>query len=126
MVFEVRRLLWTIEFVSPSSKYLIDRTYRLRLATTDPMTHTIYIADNMSISMTNRVLVHELAHVIMFSYDLLPKIHSVVPRDRWIDAEEWVCNFIADYGYEIFSIAYNIMGENAWFYLPSKLERLVS
>lgn len=75
--------------------------------------------------MTNRVLLHELGHCVMFSYGLLDDIHSVVPPDRWIDAEEWVCNFIADYGREIFSVAYDIMGEDAWMYVPYRLEKLI-
>lgn len=41
-------------------------------------------------------------------------------------AEEWVCNFIADYGLKIFQSAYEILGDQAWLYVPYELERLVA
>lgn len=52
-------------------------------------------------------------------------IHRAVPRHLWIDAEEWVCNFIADYGLQIFQIANTVLGEEAWQFIPYELERLV-
>lgn len=39
----------------------------------------------------------------MFSFDLLRDIHRMVHPEYWLEAEEWVCNFIADYGLLIFS-----------------------
>lgn len=41
----------------------------------------------------------------MFSYGLLEAVHSVVDPENWIEAEEWICNFLADYGDEIFDDA---------------------
>ena len=43
----------------------------------------------------------------------------------WIEAEEWVCNFIADYGRQIFQIASTVLGDEAWSFIPYELERLV-
>ena len=74
----------------------------------------------------NSVLIHELGHAALFSYGLLPDIHKAVKRQYWMEAEEWVCNFIADYGMRIFSIAYEVMGEDAWMFIPYELDRLIA
>lgn len=51
----------------------------------------------------------------------------MVYPEYWIEAEEWVCNFIADYGMRMFNIAYSmIKNYNAWVFVPHELERLVS
>lgn len=44
----------------------------------------------------------------------------------WFEAEEWVCNFIADYGESIFGVAYSILGEDAWALIPYELEKLIA
>lgn len=74
----------------------------------------------------NRVLIHELGHATMVSYDLLQTIHQMVYPEYWMEMEEWICNFIADYGLQIFRHAYEILGERAWVYVPQELERLVA
>lgn len=48
----------------------------------------------------------------MFSYGLLPAIHSFVKSQHWLEAEEWVCNFIADYGDEVLAIADHILSRD--------------
>lgn len=59
-------------------------------------------------------MVHELGHAAMFSYNLLPAIHRFVKPNRWIEAEEWVCNFIADYGDDILDIADSILSSGSF------------
>lgn len=76
--------------------------------------------------MLNRVMVHELGHCVIFSFGLLDEIHRVVHPDYWIDAEEWICNFVADYGFKIFSVAYSILGEEAWLFVPYKIKDLIA
>jgi hypothetical protein len=41
-------------------------------------------------------------------------------------AEEWVCNFIADYGAKIFSIAYSVLGNDAWMFIPYELDKVIA
>lgn len=53
-------------------------------------------------SYFDQVLIHELGHCALFSFDLICDIHQMVSREFWIEAEEWICNFIADYGMMIF------------------------
>lgn len=95
---------WWVIRVSPDSHYLIDRTGALTVATTDPTALTIYISSALSGEFFTRVLIHELGHATMFSYYLVDDIHSMVPPDKWIEAEEWTCNFLADYGQNVFRV----------------------
>lgn len=124
--FLINGMVWKTEFVEPNSDLLIDRTNTLRIATTDPNTRTVYLSEEIPMDMRERVLIHELGHCVIFSYDLFDEIHQMVYPEYWIDVEEWVCNFIADYGYTIFSIAKGIMGDKAWDIVPRELERLVA
>lgn len=122
--FRLNGLLWRVRFVSPHSEYLIDRTSTFRVATTDPIARTIYLSDRLQGVFLRRVLLHELGHATMFSYDLLGYIHDRVPKEYWIDVEEWICNFLADYGDQIFYSASDILGYDAWRFVPKELNRL--
>lgn len=108
--FFVNGYLWRIKRVPYASPMLIEKTGTRTVATTDPITRTVYLLDTLEGSFFTTVLLHELGHVVMFSYGLLD------------DAEEWVCNFIADYGLQIFQIASTVLGEEAWSFIPYELE----
>lgn len=118
--------LWRIVIVSPFDPMLMDRTQTRTVATTDPVTKTIYISSLLKDDFLVRVLIHELGHCAMISFDLINDIHECVYPEYWIDAEEWVCNFIADYGRLIFSITREYLGDDAIYYIPHELERLIS
>lgn len=124
--FLMNGYLWRIKFVNPNSSFLIDRTDHVRVATTDPHTKCIYLSNELYGRFLTTVLIHELGHCVMFSYDLIRDIHSAVYPEYWIDAEEWVCNFIADYGFKIFSVAYSVMGKYAWLFVPQEIEKLIA
>lgn len=126
MNFYMNGYLWRVKFVAPSNPNLVDRTHVFRVATTDPVTKTIYLSNRLSGDFLNRVLIHELGHCVMVSYNLLYDIHRMVKPEYWIEAEEWICNFIADYGITIFRAAYSILGDDAWIFVPRELERLVA
>lgn len=111
---------WRVETVDSGSPYLIDRTNQYRLATTDPNTRCVYLSKSLSPNMYDRVLIHELGHCVMFSYGLLEYLHELVKPEHWIDMEEWVCNFLADYGLMVYSIADSI------HMVPKELEKLVA
>lgn len=118
------RGIWHVVFVHPRSEMLVDRTGELKIATTDPNTRCIYLSNALEGDILNRVLIHELSHCIMISYDLISDIRRFVYPEYWIEAEEWVCNFIANYGIQIYSKAYDILGDKAWLVVPRELERL--
>ena len=125
MHFVLNGYLWAVQYVEPLSDALVDRTGHLTVATTDPLTHTIYLSSNLEGDFLNRVLIHELGHATMISFDLARDIHRMVKKQYWVEAEEWVCNFIADYGIKIYAAAYEILGEDAWLYVPYRLEQSI-
>lgn len=124
--FYMNGYLWRVYFVDPNSDFLVDRTDELRVATTDPVTYCTYVSNALEGDFLKKVLIHELGHCAMVSFNLLDDIHRMVKRKYWIEAEEWVCNFLADYGLKVFSIAYAIVGEDAWAFIPYELERVVA
>lgn len=124
--FVMNGYLWRLERVRPNSPLLIDRTGELRVATTDPHTRCVYISRDLTGEFMVTVLLHELGHCVMFSYDLLGQIHRAVRPEYWVMAEEWVCNFLADYGRQIFAVAYDVLGDEAWRVIPFELEQLIA
>lgn len=117
---------WRVRFVNRDDPMLVDRTGQLTVGTTDPSTLRVYISRDLGGSMLTRVLIHELGHCAIFSFGLLDDIHRMVHPRYWVEAEEWVCNFIADYGMKIFSVAYDILGDRAIDVVPYEVERLVA
>lgn len=104
-IFKMNGIVWGIRKVRPDNPVLIDRTGRLTVACTDPITKRIYISDQLYGNEYSKVLMHELCHCTIISYGLLDYIHKAVKPEYWIDAEEFVCNIIADYGLEMQKIA---------------------
>ena len=89
---------------------LVDRTDQMRLATTDPSTCHIYLSDSLHGTLLETVLIHEIGHCLMVSYNLLFRIHRIIPPEHWVTAEEWLCNFLATYGREVFEAASSVLG----------------
>lgn len=118
--------LWHIKYVNPNDAMLVDRTNKLRVATTDPYTRTVYLSTDLYGDFRIRVVIHELAHCALVSFDLLYDIHRMVKREYWIEAEELVCNFLADYGLFVFGIARSIIGDDILSYIPYEFERLIA
>lgn len=117
---------WRIERVSADSTYLIDRTDTRTVATTDPATMTVYISDRLHGSMMARVLIHEIGHCVMVSFGLIEELRAMVYPSQWVEAEEWVCNFLADYGMTAFMIASRAMGGDAIRCVPHAMASLAS
>lgn len=117
--------LWHIQFVDPHSSKLVDRTDTLRVATTDPRTNDVYLSSDLYGYFLVRVLVHELGHCALFSYHLLGAIHRMVRPEYWIEAEEWICNFVADYGLMIFDNAFRFLGYHAWVFIPDEIDYMI-
>ena len=124
--FEINGNLWKIKFVKSTSKYLIDRTSTLRVATTDPSLNTIFLSDRISGSFLKKVLIHEMTHVVLWEYDIISRIQKYCYPKFAIAMEEEICNILADYGEIVFQNAYLILGENAMRIVPYELERLVA
>ena len=124
--FDMNGDLWRVRFVSPSDNVLIDRTGERTLAVSDYSTRVISIANNLYGELLSRVFIHELGHCVMFSYGLLPELHRMVKKQYWIEAEEWVCNFIADYGQFVIRTARDILGNRFAYVAPIGAERMIA
>ena len=123
--FTMNGLLWRTIYVSPNSPLLVDRSGKLTVATTDPSTRCVYLSTELIGEFKTRVFIHELGHCAMVSFNMLDDIHRMVYPEYWIEAEEYICNFLADYGLRIFSIAYDVLGSNAMIFIPHEIEKLV-
>ena len=95
-------IFWRVLRTDQDDPVLIDRTGRRTLAVTDPRTHCIWLAKGLYGRSLERVLLHELGHATMVSYGMLPELHRMVRPAYWTEAEEWICNLLADYGAMIF------------------------
>lgn len=126
--FSMNGYFWNIETVSPDSDFLIDRTGSRRVATTDPNEYKIFLSKELAKDkqFLMRVLIHEIGHCVIFSYNLFDEIHRMVYPEYWVEAEEFICNFIADYGLTVFSIARSYLGDYAINIVPKELEKLVA
>ena len=126
--FYMNGYLWQVEYVEPDDPVLFDRTGTARVATTDPSFQKIYMLKTLqnNPAFLQRVLCHELGHATMISYNMLNEIHRMVKPKYWIEMEEWICNFIADYGLLIFQTAYSLLGDDAWNLVTSEIGRLFS
>lgn len=124
--FQLNGRSWRIVQVNQNDPRLVERSGRRAVATTDPKTGCIYLSNELRGKFLTKVLLHELGHCTIFSFDLLDDIHRMVLPKYWFEAEEWVCNFIADYGESIFGVAYSILGEDAWALIPYELEKLIA
>lgn len=113
-------ITWHVIRVPPYHPCLIDRDNILTVGTTDPVTKTIYIADNLQGEFEKRVIAHEIGHAVCFSYELLDDIHRFCYPTHWIDMEELICNFVADYGELIWKLTRDITK------VPLYLSELVS
>lgn len=103
---------WKIVFVNPWDKHLVDRTGEITLATSDYSEKIVFISESLNKELLTHVFLHELGHCIMFSCGLLFELHKMVKREFWIQAEEWVCNFIANYGCFSIKIARDVLGND--------------
>lgn len=122
MLFTLNGVEWMVLTVKPDDARLIDRTRVLTLATTDPVTNTICVSSALRGTLKKRVLAHEMGHATCFSFGLLDDIHRCCYPWKRIEMEEFICNFVADYGEKIFEITYQVMGDEAIYALPGKLE----
>lgn len=117
---------WTVRFVNPKNRILVDRTGTLTVGVTNPVDRTVYLSNALRGNFLTRVTLHELAHAMMISYGYLEQIHLYCKKRYWIDMEELIANLIADRAHEIFERAYDIVGDEAIRFVPYGMERLVA
>jgi len=104
MKIRVGKLNWDVELVPSYDDRLIDRTGVRTLGVTDILRRTVYLDESLYGTMFRKVFLHEIGHCLMLSYGYLNDIHRIVPKKYWVEAEEWVCNFLAEHSVEAVDI----------------------
>lgn len=100
-MFKINNIPWAIRFVSPIYYILQKDNGEYTLGACVKDNHTIYIANNLSLEKTKKVLCHEITHAAMFSYNVF----------LTIDQEELLADLIATYGDEIIQITNKIFNK---------------
>lgn len=101
MTFQVNGNTWKLQFVRPSSENLRRSDGSYTFGVTDNNVKTVFIIDNASEYMTDKILLHELSHVHAMEYN-----YSIP-----IEVEEIVCDFLSLYGRSVVYIADDIMSK---------------
>lgn len=99
MTFTVNGQNWVAVFVDPRSKHLRRSDGSRTIGVTDDSLKTVFLADNLSDEMLDKVFCHELCHVFSFSYGLSMDINT----------EEIVADFMSLYGRQIIYLLDDIM-----------------
>ena len=93
-------LKWKIKYLDFYAPILYRKDGSRSVACTDRNSQTVYIISGLNPEFERKVIVHELVHVACFSYGIKLRIEQ----------EEWLANFVAEYGDEIYSILDNVFG----------------
>lgn len=98
-MIEINRLLWDVRVEYPYDPIFLNRDGIYTLGACDTATRTIYLASNIRKSKLKEVLCHEIAHAVIFSYDI----------ELNYEQEELFANIIALYGEEILVLTNTIL-----------------
>lgn len=108
--FVINGELWRVLRVKAGDPRLVDRVGVRRLATADPLTRVICIRDDLTPPLLDKVLMHEVAHAVTMSWDMLTRIRSSIPQESWVAVEEWAAQLVENHAIEVVNIASNVLG----------------
>lgn len=97
-MFAINGIEWDIVFCGPDSDNLRRSDGSYTVGVSDFETRCVYLSDLLSGAFLRKVFIHEVCHTAIFSYN----IHIDIQQ------EEFLCDFIASFGDEIFSIVDNL------------------
>lgn len=117
---------WHVSLVPSHSPLLVERTGRLTVATTDPAERLVCLSEELRGGFLLRVLIHELTHAAMAEFGLAGELRRMVRPGFEVEAEEWACNLLADYGMAVFNAAAEVLGGSAWKAVPAEFERMLA
>lgn len=89
---------------------LIDRTDTPRLAVTDARERMVYVRADLTPPLLDKVVLHEVAHAITVSWQLLGPMRSVVPDVAWVEVEEWAAQLLENHAMEAVTAASEVLG----------------
>lgn len=107
MILWLGGMPWHVQRVGRDSPALVDRTGKRALATTDPSTRVICIAEGLSPDRLAHVIAHEAAHACMVAYGLTEEARGFA-FDH-VRAEEWGCNLMADHMAEVMAAVTSVL-----------------
>lgn len=93
-MFVMNRYQWNVVFVRSNSHELRRSDGSVTVGMTDWNKRTVFLSDALKGVFLRKVFIHEICHVACFSYGISIDI----------DQEEFLCDFIATYGDEIFGV----------------------
>lgn len=100
MNFTVNNHEWKLQFVRPSSENLQRSDGSYTFGVTDNSVKTVFVMENMSDYMTDKVICHEMVHVFCFENDCIYDIQT----------EEIIADFLSLFGRKIIYLVDEIMG----------------
>jgi hypothetical protein len=102
--------VWRVIRVPAGDPRLIDRTGWDKLAVTDEHAREVYVREDLRPPMLDRVMLHEVAHAVTFSWGLLPRMRREVLRGDIIGAEEWAAQLVENHSVEALRLASEALG----------------
>lgn len=97
-MFTMNGYQWDVVFVRSNSPELQRSDGSITVGMTDWNKMTVFLSDALRGAFLRKVFIHEVCHVACFSYGISIDI----------DQEEFLCDFIATYGDEIFGVVDNL------------------
>ena len=97
-MFTMNGYQWDVVFVRSNSPELQRSDGSITVGMTDWNKRTVFLSNALRGAFLRKVFIHEVCHVACFSYGISIDI----------DQEEFLCDFIATYGDEIFDIVDNL------------------
>lgn len=85
--------VWLVKPVKSCDPVLVDKTGHLRAATTDPLSKTINLSVGVEPPLLDKVVLHEVAHAMVFSHGLLSIFSAFSPEEINL-IEEWAAQLI--------------------------------
>ena len=89
---------------------LVDRTETERLAVTDPYDQVVYVNARLMPPLLDKVMLHEVAHAITVSWELLKDIRSYTLRGDIVGVEEWAAQLVENHAMEAVNAASEALG----------------
>ena len=108
--FVINGELWGVARVPAGDPRLIDRTDTPRLAVTDARERMVYVRDDLRPPLLDKVMLHEVAHAVTVSWELLGPMRSVVPEVAWVRVEEWAAQMMENHSLEAVQAASEALG----------------
>lgn len=95
MFYQMNGINWSVRLVRADNHMLMRSDGSFTVGVCDRETQEIYISELLRGAFLRKVLIHEITHSAMMSYNI----------DMSIEQEELFCDLLSTYGDEIISVA---------------------